>query len=256
MKRGRKILGLFLLLLIAGCVIIYNVNTNIRRAIKAAESCAGINPSVLTYRVFIFGIIPAGTATIKDAEDPFMGKPSYHIQADFTSADFLNFIFSAKARLDSYLDKKSFNPVVFRQKTSLKGKSDAYKEVIYDQDKLTMTIGNEVRAVLPNTQDPLSAIFNIRRMDFDVVQEYDLNLNTNQKNYMIKGTASKIMAAGQKAGAIVGLSAEIKRRDKNNPYHKSKLTMYLYRIGNTYCPVLIKVFASGFLITARLICAQ
>ena len=256
MKKSKKITGVIVLLIILTGIVTYNVNTNIRRAVKAAESCAGINPSVLTYKVFIFGIIPAGTATIKEAEEPFMGKPSYHVRAEFASADFLNFIFSAKACLDSYLDKKSFNPVVFRQKTSLKGKPDAYKEVIYDQDKLTMTIDNEVRAILPNTQDPLSAIFNIRRMDFDVVQEYDLNLNTNQKNYMIKGTASKIMPAGKNAGAVISLSAEIKRRDKNNPYHKSKLTMYLYRVGNTYYPVLIKVFASGFVITARLICAQ
>lgn len=257
MKKNKKILCLLVLLIIATCVITYQVNTNIRRAIMAAEKCVNTSPSTLTYRVYIFGMIPAGTATIRETEETFMGEPSYHVAAEFASADYLKAIFTAKAQLDSYLDKKTANPVIFRQKTSLKGKPDMHKEVVYDQDKLVMTIGKESRTILPNTQDPLSAVFNIRRMDFDAVREYDLNLNTNQKNYMIKGTALKnTFNIGRQAKAVEILSAEIKRRDKNNPYHKSRLTMYLYKQGDTYSPVLIKILASGFPITVRLINAQ
>jgi ribosomal protein L21 len=80
-----------------------------------------------------------------------------------------------------------------------------------------------------------------------------MNINTNQKNYSLKGTVvpKEISSAGRRYKVYL-LKAEIKRRDKNNPYHRSKITMVVLRKDRNI-PILIKVFASGALINAKLI---
>ncbi|MCM8770304.1 MAG: hypothetical protein NC936_00335 [Candidatus Omnitrophica bacterium] len=50
-----------------------------------------------------------------------------------------------------------------------------------------MTIGGEERIILSETYEPLSAIRYIRNQDFEKLKDFDLNINTNQKNYGMKG---------------------------------------------------------------------
>jgi hypothetical protein len=59
-------------------------------------------------------------------------------------------------------------------------------------------------------------------------------------------------ALGNSKVGIWVVQADIRRRDKNNPYHRSSMTIYLLDDANK-TPILIKVSASGFYITARLI---
>jgi len=78
-----------------------------------------------------------------------------------------------------------------------------------------------------------------------------MNINTNQKNYILKGRATpKEMLIKGKAYKTVILEASISRRDKN-PYHKSSIKMVLLR-GKENTPILIKVFASGVFLSAGL----
>jgi hypothetical protein len=147
---------------------------------------------------------------------------------------------------------EQFNPIIFRQKLIISGKQDIDKEVTYDQKNGVMSLGGVKRKILTNTQDPLSAIFNVRRMDLDKFREFRMNVNTNQKNYIIKCKATwQDIPVDKRIYRIILAKAEIARSDEN-PYHRANITMILVRkIENI--PVLIKVFAGGILINAKLI---
>ncbi|MDD5155742.1 MAG: DUF3108 domain-containing protein, partial [Candidatus Omnitrophica bacterium] len=141
---------------------------------------------------------------------------------------------------------------LFKQRVTMAGRQETVKEVYYDQDNGIMSISGVKRQILPDTQDPLSAIFNLRRMQLDKIKEVEMNINTNQKNYILKGTVSlRQVSVGNKPCNIAVVKATIRRRDKNNPYHQSQLTMVLLP-DKENIPVLIRVFASGMLINARL----
>jgi hypothetical protein len=144
------------------------------------------------------------------------------------------------------------SPVLFKQKLESPGKENPNKEVFYDLKNNTMTLNGVVRQIYPNTQDPLSAVFNLKRMNFSSTKTIEFNINTNQKNYILNGTANeKNILVNKELFKIVTVNAEIKRRDKD-PYHKSNIDLVLLK-GEQNIPILIKVFASGALITAKLV---
>ncbi len=68
---------------------------------------------------------------------------------------------------------------------------------------------------------------------------------------LVGKTNQQDITINKKTYRIVLVKAEIKRRDKN-PYHKSNISMVLLREKENI-PILIKVFASGILINAKLI---
>ncbi len=248
-----------LAILLAGVLIvaaIFQRNNNPDTAVFALGKQAGPETKELRYRVYLFGLLPIGRVVFeREKEEIYSGAKVYYLRATAGTSDFISKIFRARAALDSYVDAQNFNPVFFRQKLSLPGKPDALKEAYYDQKKGVMSISGVQRQILPNTQDPLSVIFNIRRMDFSYSRGLELNLNTNQKNYIMKGAAQPgEIVSHKKIYRTAVLTADIRRRDKN-PYHKSSISALLLReYGNT--PVLIKVFAGGFLIIAKLIEAK
>jgi hypothetical protein len=115
-----------------------------------------------------------------------------------------------------------------------------------------MTIGKTRRQILPNTQDPLSALYNLRRIDFNKTGEFKINLNTNQKNYLMAGEVKiRGVMVDREILKLIIAEAEIKRSD-GNPHHKSRISIaMLEERQNT--PVFIKIFASGAIISAKLV---
>ncbi|MBM3255174.1 MAG: DUF3108 domain-containing protein [Candidatus Omnitrophica bacterium] len=207
----------------------------------------------LVYGISLFGFIPLGEAIFKEAkEEELNGRKVYHLSASAKSLKIIAPFLSGTVNLDSYIDRESLNPLVFKQEIFVRGKNDLIREASYDQAQGVMTLAGVRRQVLPNTQDHLSAIYNLRRMDFDKLKDYDININTNQKNYSLKGKsqAGQIALKG-KIYKTTFLEASISRRDKN-PYHKSTMSMLLLKDeGNL--PIMIKAFASGAVINVKLI---
>lgn len=203
----------------------------------------------LVYRFYVFGVIPAGEAVFNNAaKEEYKGTEVLRLTARAWSLRGLSAFFKGQATIESLIDAHTFNPVLFRQEFTQNGSKRQFKEVLYDQKDRFMEIAGVKREILADTQDPLSAIFNIRRMDFEKTGSFEISINTNQKNYVLSGKSSLKELKGKK---LVKLTSTIKRRDKN-PYHQSKLTMILVKDSRNL-PVLIKVFASGFLITAKLV---
>ncbi|MBM3249785.1 MAG: DUF3108 domain-containing protein [Candidatus Omnitrophica bacterium] len=246
----------FLLILLA--IVIFFAftsyrNSNPKGIISGLTKKGPIQEGELKYRIYLFGILPIGDAILtKGKPGNYEGREVYHLSASVESSKTLSFLFKGSAAVDSYVDAGLSCPVLFRQKLSIAGKPDAVKEVFYDQANLVMTIADKQRSILANTQDPLSAVFNIRKMDFSQVKDIEMNINTNQKNYLLKGpVTNESLDVNKKLYKIARATVEIRRREKN-PHHKSRVTMFfLQDAGNI--PVLIRVFASGVLINAKLI---
>ncbi len=247
----KKILIIFLIVATLSILAtLYNSSPKaiVSRLISKGELCCG----ELRYRIDLLGFLPIGEAVLNENKlEEYKGRSVYHLSAAASTSHILNRFFRSHAVLDSYIDTENFSPLLFRQKLISPGKESPDKEVVYDQKNGIMVIGNVRRQILPNTQDPLSLMFNIRRMNFDNVKTLEMNINTNQKNYVLEGKVrQEQISAGNKPYTIVIIDAEIKRRDKN-PYHKSNVKMVLLK-DKENIPLLIKVFASGAIINAEL----
>jgi len=252
----KKIFFIFFILLIASCVLIYNVNNNPARIISRISKKENTRYNRLKYRIYLLGILPVAEAEIcEQGIEEYTGKRVYHFSAEAHSLKALGLFFKGSAFLDSYIDPEGLSPVLFKQRITILGRNDINKEVIYDQAEGVMSINGLRRQIFPNTQDPLSAIFNLRRIDFDKIKNLEIGLNTNQKNYILRGKfEGKNVQVNKKAHKVILVAANIQRRD-NNPYHKSSISMVLWQEKEN-APILIKVFASGILINARLIDAE
>lgn len=211
--------------------------------VKNAEFC---------YRIYLFGIFPAGKATLSDnGQVEFMGQSLHHLSAQAEGVGVVSKIYPFSANIDSYLEPKGLLPLIFTQIIKSKDK-EILKEVTYDQSSRIMQIKEERRSILPETYEPLSALLKLRGLDLEKTTAFDLNINTNQKNYAFSGVVNKAaLKRGEQYVELYKLSAKIFRRDKN-PYHQSKVD-FIFLNDQQKTPIFIKVFASGGLITARLI---
>lgn len=247
----KKILLIFFAAVLS-LLFISSVNNDPKTIISKLAQKGALVSGELRYRVNLFGVIPAAEAVFSKATlEDFKGKKVYHLNVLAVPLKLYSRFFNGSAILDSYIDAVNLKPLLFRQKLEAPGKENPHKEVFYDQDKLTMSLSGVTRSILDNTHDPLSAIFNLRRVDFSNIKELQMNINTNQKNYILKARIGQkdLLICGKKE-RLIFIKADIKRRD-NDPYHRSSLDIVLLK-REEYIPILIKVFASGALITARL----
>jgi len=233
-------------------VFIANKNGSSKAIISNLIKKGQIQNGQLRYRIYLSGILPIGEAILGTEQiEEYQGQKVYHLNAKAESSKLFSKFFSGYAALDSYLDMQQL-PILFRQKAIVTGKQDINKEVFYNQSEGFMSIGGVKRQIFPNTHDPLSAVFNLRRMDLEKASDFEMNLNTNQKNYILEGTTEqKALLINKKIFKIFVAKAEIRRQD-NNPYHKSNITVVFLKEKENI-PILIKVFASGVLINAKLI---
>jgi Protein of unknown function (DUF3108) len=248
----KKTLFFLIILILFLAFVVYN-NTDPRAIISELAKKGDIRQGDLRYRINLFGIIPIGEATLSlERQIEYKGSKVYHLNATAAPLKYYAKFFKGYAVLDSYVDSDTLNPVLFKQKVEAPGKENPYKEVSYDQKNGTMSLEGVKRSIFPNTQDPLSALFNIRRMDLDNTKKIEISINTNQKNYILAGSAETgDLTINKKIYKIALLNTQIKRRDKDS-YHKSKVWMVLLR-GKENIPISIKVFASGILINVKLV---
>ncbi|MBU1997860.1 MAG: DUF3108 domain-containing protein [Candidatus Omnitrophica bacterium] len=251
MKKSILIILCILLLVIS---ISFYFNNNVGSAIQLVAKNTKINNAALVYRVYVFGIFALAKAVFEPVTiEDFGGRRVYHLQLKAAALDIFQKYLKLEALLDSYVDMDTGNPVYFKQKVISPGGEAKDKEVVYDQENLVMTIRGERRQIMPDTKDPLSAIYQIRRMNLDNLKELEMNINTNQKNYILKGAVvKKDVLMGKDKFELFVADAGIRRRDKNL-YHQSKLNISLINHNKENIPILVKVFASGFYVSAKLV---
>ncbi len=201
----------------------------------------------LYYTIYLFGFFPVGQAVISD--DGLMrddGQNLYKLSALAKAVGIIAKVYSFNASINSYLEPNTFLPLFYKQEIKTPDKTLA-REIYYNQVKNTIKMMGEERAIFADTYEPLSAMFWLRRTDLESKEAFDLNINTNQKNYAFAGTVAK---RPNKKHNVYLLKGKIFRRDKS-PYHRSSVDIVL--AGNKVkTPVLIKVFASGAYIIIKL----
>ena len=248
----KKLLLVFFIIMLFFGFIAHN-NSNPKIIISKLLNKENIRLGELRYRIYLFGILPVGEAVlVTEKMEEYKGQNIYHLQATAQTSKLFSKLFSGSVILDSYVDRQQFDPVLFKQKLKITGKDDIDQEIIYDQNQGIMSVDGTERKILPRTQDPLSLVLNLKRMDFDKVKEFQMNINTNQKNYILDAKAKqKNISIGKKKYKVILVNGEISRCDKN-PYHKSNISVALWgNHGNI--PIFVKVFSGGALINAKLV---
>lgn len=248
-----KKIAIIILVLVVFLVIVWQFNNNPAIILARLENKAKIKQGDLVFRINLFGIIPVGQAVFsREKLEFYNGQEVYHLSAVAQPLNIYSALFKGSAAIDSYVDKGKLKPIFFKQRVNSPGKESPQKDIFYDIEKNTMTLRGVTREILPNTFDPLSIMFNLKNMDFSKVKNLDMNINTNQKNYSLKGQVSEKGLIRSYKSYLV--RAQIKRRE-NDPYHRSNVTIVFIKDSQNI-PLLIRVFASGALITAKLVDIQ
>lgn len=213
-----------------------------------------IEGKTAVFRVNFLGCLPVGYAKIKNTEDQFYrNKKIFHITAIASVSGVISKLFNAKAQADSYMDKEKLHSLKFKETLILPDKPKEEKEVLYNQEKNVMELRGVERKILPDTQDPLSALIFIQRQPLKIGKEFDININTNQKNYRLYAKVIKreeYAIEDKKVGVWV-MKGDIRRRDKS-PRHSSTMTLWLLD-NPSRIPLLVKATTNIVSITARLI---
>ena len=249
----RKVLVLTIIAIIASSIFLFYYNNNPEIIASSLARKTNTQVKELIYRVNVLGILPVANAVLKIGQiQDYNGQQVYHLSLTAAPLKWCAKMFNSSATLDSYVDINTLDPILFSQKAVIFGEKAIGKEVYYDQKNGIMTLNNVRRQILPHTQDPLSLLVNAMRMEFDKVEGLEMNINTNQKNYVFKGAIqSRGISIGKKTYKLVFLDADIKRRE-NSPYHQSKISIVFCR-GKENIPILIKIFSSGAFLNAKLI---
>lgn len=247
-----------IIILISVSTILIQLNRNdpayIIKSLNLQERLTG-EPRKTVFRVNFLGFSPfGGIAEINNVGvEAYDGNSVYHLSAQARTEGFISMFFNPKADADTYIDKDNLYSLKFTQVLTLPDKPPEAKEVLYDQKNNIMELKGIKRQILPGTQDPLSAIFYLQHQDFKLGREFDININTNQKNYQLYARVVKKQeyAIGNKKIEVWILEGDIRRRDKN-PLHSSKVSLWLLD-NPSKTPLLIKFMTNVGVVKAWLI---
>lgn len=209
--------------------------------------------AVLVFTVDFQGIIPAGRGRVTNMGlEPYQNKKAYHLTARAYPLDIYKKFIHVQAAIDSYVDPDKLSTLKFKQSILLPNNTRQDKEILYDQAKNIMELSGVKRQIFPNTQDPLSVMFYIQHQKLELGKEFDLNINTNQKNYQffIKVAGRREYTIGGKRIGVWLLDGIVRRRNKN-VYHRTTMRLWVLD-GESKIPILIRTVSNAGLITARL----
>ncbi|MDP2943867.1 MAG: DUF3108 domain-containing protein [Candidatus Omnitrophota bacterium] len=219
---------------------------NILKRLPSKEWSVFTGSKELVFLVKYFGIIPIGKAKIRvDGSTRYEGRDVYKLVAEAETSNFASIFYQAKARIESYMDKNKFYSLRYKEELFLPDKEVETKEIIYDQENLIMTRGNFKRKILPNTQDPLSAIFYLRIQDFNICKSIVMNTITKKENYEFRASVIG------KQDDIWLLKSKVQRQDRSSYYHGVEFYLFISD-DSRRLPLLIKSFTKIGLVTARL----
>lgn len=207
--------------------------------------------TAVNFEIKLFGFLPIGDAIVEEKGiTTFNEKNVHHIALSAKSKRVFSKILQMELRVSSYVDLESFLPVYYKELMKIKGEDDQTKEIEYNQDRNIMIMNGEKVKILPNTLDPLSAFNYIRWLDFEKVKFFDLNINSNQMNYIFRGEVDEVnYKIKGKNIRVWKLRGYIRRRDKD-PHHASQVSVWFLDSKNRV-PLFVKVFSSKVSYSAR-----
>ena len=242
MKRMVKKIFLIILvffLIMTGKELLENNPERIKKQVLLKE----ISPAQTQLKIKYLGFLPMGTARIIERGIvDYEGKKVVHLEAKTKISKWLRLFFDARAGADSYIDPVALHSLRFNYYLEVPEKPREEKSIIYDQDKHIMEIDGERRLILPDTQDPLSCIYYLQQQVLGVGKTFDLNLNTNQKNYQL------LAVVKEKKDGFWRIEAKVGRRDGSL---RRRMNIMFYLLDDERkTPLLIKVSGNFGVIVA------
>lgn len=155
-----------------------------------------------------WGIITAGYATLEVRKiSKINGRKVYHIVSCARSARFFDNFYKVRDKTESFVDVESICTWRFIKELN-EGKYHTKKETIYDQRNHTATIKGKTNKIPPFVQDILSALYYLRTQNIKLGEDYDIDVNTDGKNWSLEVKASKAEIIKTKAGRFKTICVE------------------------------------------------
>ncbi len=191
----------------------------------------------ISYKVYL-GIIPLGRAQITVYDNElYNGREVILIEAEANTSKIISKLFDARISMTSIVDPIDMTSLVYREVIWNRGEEES-KIVYYDQEENALTTPEGVYRILPETHDPLSALFSLKNKVFKLGDSFDINVNSNQSNYGVKfDVVNEIESKNGKVFALKGLS---QRRFGEKARHRVEFIIYVK--ADSHIPVLIKAF--------------
>lgn len=250
LKRAIKFIALGILAVLLIFVVLELSSNTPVAVLKRLIAENRLSDKNINLKLNYLSFIPAGEASLVNlGKKKFRKEDLLHIRAEAKTFDFARSIFYAKATVDSYIDPKELHSVYFLQHLEMINKPDEDKEIHYDQKRHIMIYrgprGTEERMIDEHAQDPLSAFFYLQNKKFNIGEEFSLNFNTNQKNYILKGRfiSKESMRIYDKDYEIIVAEAHVGRKDKN-PRHQTSFKIWFLKSDGKNIPILFKIMTN------------
>ncbi len=187
----------------------------------------------LTYKLNFISIIPFGVATVENKGLlNFRGRNLRYFRGSAKALKFFSILgLNAECELESYVDPINFNAYFFQEKTKTFLKPPEHKKIIYNQEAHMMEGPEGTYPILPNTKDLLSICFYFKNQKFELGKEFEIYLNTNQKNYIlnIKVSDKNNFNVDDKNFTVWVLESSFERYDKSASHsqHEAFLKIWI-----------------------------
>jgi len=208
----------------------------------------------LNFSVKYMWIIPMGDADIELKElMNYQGHKVYHLVAKVETSKFISKFFNASARVESYMDTQKLHSLRYKEETYIPDHEPEIKDITYDQKNLVMELRGVKRKILPDTQDPISALFYIRTQEFESGKAFTINIITKEENYELRAEVLKRDVVSTSSGEV-GLwvvDSSVRRWDRSS-HHGATFTIW-FTDDERKLPILIKIKTKVGPVSARLV---
>ncbi len=192
----RKLLRFFIIMLVLLilCFMLYQVigwNVATRRyqahvkSLLDKQSNEVFEPGEkIVYTLRYMGL-PAGKAITKVQKiSEFKGRNVYVLTGRVRTSDFISLFFEAEGHVCSYVDTERLHSLYFHEESQASGHRKNKKTLIFNQQDLFLQIdGGEKVRILPDTQDPLSAFYFLRLLDYEKINKsYEINIKGRKRD--------------------------------------------------------------------------
>lgn len=128
--------------------------------------------------------LPAGKGIISVEEiKNYNDSEVYVISGKARTSDFISLFFEAEGTITSYMDKNKLHSLYFAEESQSSGHRKNQKVVTFDQKNLFLEVDGEKIRILPDTQDPLSAFYFLRLIDYEKIKSgYEINIKTRKRD--------------------------------------------------------------------------
>lgn len=128
--------------------------------------------------------LPAGKAIVRAEEiKNYNNHLVYSLSGRVRTSEFISLFFEAEGILTSYMDKDRLYSLRFTEESQASGHRKNQKVVTFDQENLFLEVEGEKIKILPNTQDPLSAFYLLRLLDYEKIKDgYKINIKTRKRD--------------------------------------------------------------------------